>query len=92
MIDCIEKSEDKKAAELTAANELVELYDETYPTMASSIPAATALPSTPATFGPIACINKKLCGLASKPTLLTTRAAIGTADTPAAPTSGLMGV
>ena len=46
---------------------------------------------TPAKFGPMACINKKLCGFASKPTLLATRAAIGTADTPAAPISGLIG-
>ena len=30
---------------------------------ASKIPAATAEPITPATFGPIACINKKLLGL-----------------------------
>ena len=61
-----------------------------YPTNASNIPAATALPNTPATFGPIACISKKLWGLASSPTLFTTRAAIGTAETPAAPTRGLM--
>ena len=32
----------------------------TYPTSAKRIPAATALPSTPATLGPIACISKKL--------------------------------
>ena len=50
-----------------------------YPTSASKIPAATADPRTPATFGPIACISKKFCGFASKPTLFTTRAAIGTA-------------
>lgn len=30
------------------------------PTKASRIPAATAEPKTPATLGPIACINKKL--------------------------------
>src|SRR5690606_16610079 len=49
-------------------------------------------PITPATLGPMACINRKLCGLASRPTLLDTRAAIGTADTPAEPISGLIGV
>ena len=54
------------------------------------MPAATAEPMTPATFGPIACISKKLLGLASIPTLLATRAAIGTADTPAAPIKGLI--
>ena len=31
-----------------------------YATNARRIPAATAEPSTPATLGPIACINKKL--------------------------------
>jgi len=45
---------------------------------------------TPATFGPIACISRKFCGLACRPILLATRAAIGTADTPAAPISGLI--
>src|SRR5690554_7071333 len=54
-------------------------------------PAATAEPITPATFGPIACISRKFCGLASRPTLLDTRAAIGTADTPAEPINGLIG-
>ena len=55
-------------------------------------PAATAEPITPATLGPIACINKKFCGLAFKPTRFDTRAAIGTADTPAEPINGLIGV
>ena len=54
------------------------------------IPAATAEPITPATLGAIACINKKLCGSSSCPTICTTRAESGTADTPAAPTSGLI--
>src|SRR5690554_4281992 len=54
-------------------------------------PAATAEPITPATFGPIACISRKFCGLASRPTLLETRAAMGTADTPAEPINGLIG-
>src|SRR5690554_1921631 len=54
-------------------------------------PAATAEPITPATFGPIACISRKFCGFASRPTLLETRAAIGTADTPAEPINGLIG-
>lgn len=31
-------------------------------------PAATAVPITPATFGPMACINRKLLGFASCPT------------------------
>jgi hypothetical protein len=52
--------------------------------------AAIAEPITPATFGPMACINKKLCGSVSSPTLLETRAAIGTAETPAEPISGLI--
>ncbi|BBL75836.1 hypothetical protein MishRS11D_29340 [Methylomagnum ishizawai] len=34
-------------------------------TKASNTPAATADPITPATFGPMACINRKLCGLLS---------------------------
>jgi hypothetical protein len=55
------------------------------------MPAATADPMTPATLGPIACISRILCGLASSPTLFATLAAIGTADTPAAPISGLIG-
>ena len=51
-------------------------------------PAAIAVPITPETFGPIACINRKLPGSYSRPTLLETRAAIGTAETPAEPISG----
>ena len=53
-------------------------------------PAAIVDPITPATFGPIACIIKKLSGSDSIPTLLATRAAIGTAETPAAPIKGLI--
>ena len=53
-------------------------------------PAATAVPITPATFGPIACISKKLVGSSSAPTFCDTRAAIGTADTPAEPINGLI--
>src|SRR5690606_18866831 len=59
-------------------------------TKASRIPAATAEPITPATFGPMACISRKFCGLDSSPTLFETRAAIGTADTPADPIRGLI--
>jgi hypothetical protein len=33
------------------------------PIIASIVPAATAVPITPATLGPIACINRKLEGL-----------------------------
>lgn len=58
--------------------------------MASIVPAATAVPITPATFGPIACIRRKFDELAFAPTTYDTRAAIGTADTPAEPTSGLV--
>src|SRR5690606_19330642 len=36
-------------------------------TKASRIPAATAEPITPATFGPMACISRKFCGLDSSP-------------------------
>lgn len=39
---------------------------------------------------PIACISRKFCPSASRPTLLDTRAAIGNADTPAEPISGLI--
>ena len=56
-----------------------------------STPAATADPITPDTFGPIACMRRKFCVSASCPTLLDTRAAIGTAETPADPMSGLVG-
>ncbi len=56
------------------------------------MPAAMADPITPATLGPIACISRKFCEFASRPTLLATRAAIGTAETPAAPMIGLIGV
>lgn len=34
------------------------VFDYQPPNMASIVPAATAVPITPATFGPIACINK----------------------------------
>ena len=44
-------------------------------------PAATAVPITPATFGPIACMSRKFVGSSSAPTFWDTRAAIGTADT-----------
>ncbi len=54
------------------------------------MPAAIAEPITPATFGPIACISRKLCGLDSRPILLETLAAIGTAETPAEPIRGLI--
>ena len=55
-----------------------------------NVPAATAVPITPATFGPIACISRKFVGSASAPTFWDTRAAIGTADTPAEPIRGLI--
>ncbi|SCJ53256.1 Uncharacterised protein [uncultured Blautia sp.] len=45
---------------------------------------------TPATLGPMACISRKLPGLASWPTFWDTRAAMGTADTPAEPMRGLI--
>ena len=38
------------------------------PKIAMKVPAATAVPITPATFGPIACISRKLVGSASAPT------------------------
>src|SRR5690606_28069685 len=53
-------------------------------------PAATAEPITPATLGPMACMSRKFCELASSPTLFDTRAAMGTAETPAEPISGLI--
>ena len=60
-----------------------------YKNKRSKIPAATAEPITPATLGPIACMSKKLLGSSLNPSLCTTRAAIGTAETPAAPIIGL---
>ncbi len=54
------------------------------------MPAAVAVPITPAILGPIACISKKFLGLACWPILWTTLAAIGTAETPAAPIIGLI--
>ena len=60
------------------------------PKIAIKHPAATAVPMTPATFGPMACISRKLVGSASAPTFWDTLAAIGTADTPADPISGLI--
>ena len=53
------------------------------------IPAATAEPITPATLGPMACISRKLEGFSLWPTFWETRAAIGTAETPAEPIRGL---
>ena len=54
-----------------------------------STPAAMAEPMTPATLGPMACISRKLPGLYFWPTIWDTRAAIGTADTPAEPMRGI---
>jgi hypothetical protein len=61
-----------------------------YPKRLKKTPAAIAVPITPATLGPIACINKKLPGSSSCPTFCDTRAAIGTAETPADPIRGLI--
>ena len=47
------------------------------------MPATTADPITPETFGPIACMRTKFVGSSSSATLFETRAAIGTAETPA---------
>lgn len=52
------------------------------------IPATIAEPMVLETIGPIACINRWLCGLYSNPSLWETRAAIGIADTPELPISG----
>ena len=56
----------------------------------SRIPAATAEPITPATFGPIACISKQLVESYSKPITCEIRAESGTAETPALPINGLI--
>ena len=53
------------------------------------VPAQTAVPITPATLGPIACMRRKLVGSSSDPTFCDTLAAMGTADTPAEPIRGL---
>ena len=58
------------------------------PRILINTPAATAEPITPETFGPIACISRKLPGFSSWPTFWLTRAAIGTAETPAEPING----
>ena len=56
----------------------------------SNTPAATAEPITPATLGPMACMSRTFWGSASRPSFWLTRAAIGTADTPAEPINGLI--
>ena len=38
-------------------------YFATGPIIANMVPAATAVPITPATLGPIACMSRKLAGL-----------------------------
>ena len=40
------------------------VHREGYLSMASMVPAATAVPITPETFGPMACISRKFDGLA----------------------------
>ena len=55
----------------------------------SKRPAATALPITPATLGPIACMSKWFDGSYSSPITSDTRAS-GTADTPVLPIKGLI--
>ena len=51
-------------------------------------PAATAEPMTPATFGPMACISRKLPGFSRCASFWETRAAIGTAEIIHAATRG----
>src|SRR5690606_37129329 len=58
--------------------------------MLHRMPAAMAEPMTPATLGAIACMSRKLFGSSCWPTCWTTRAESGTAETPAAPISGLI--
>ena len=60
------------------------------PYVAIKTPAAIAVPITPETFGPIAFMSRKFDGSNSIPTLFETRAAMGTAETPADPISGLI--
>ena len=55
-----------------------------------NIPAATAEPITPDTLGAIACISRWFDESYLRPSFCTTLALSGTADTPAAPTSGLI--
>ncbi len=57
--------------------------------MASMKPAAMVEPMVPAILGPMACIRRKFDGLAFCPIICDTRAAMGTAATPAEPISGL---
>jgi hypothetical protein len=57
--------------------------------IARKMPAAMAEPMTPPTLGPMANISRKLDALSFCPTVWHTRADMGTAETPAAPMSGL---
>ena len=41
------------------------IANSSYPSIVRSTPAATAEPITPATFGPIACMRRKLLGFSS---------------------------
>ena len=56
--------------------------------MAIIRPAAAAVPMTPATFGPMACMRRKFLGFSFAPMSWQTLEAIGTADRPAAPMIG----
>ena len=61
-----------------------------YPKKDIRTPAAIADPITPATFGPIACMRRKFLGFSFCPTTCDTRAAMGTAETPAEPIRGFI--
>jgi hypothetical protein len=63
---------------------------KSYSRKLSRIPAATAEPITPATFGAIACISKWFDGSSRKPSICDTLALSGTAETPAEPIKGFI--
>ena len=58
----------------------------------SNIPAPTADPITPETFGAMACISRWFVGSSFTPIFCTTLALSGTADTPEAPIIGFTGL
>ena len=86
MVLQIYKKQTKKNSQIFKRHGYYFLFEiKSYPRNPSRIPAATAEPITPATFGPIAWVSRWLDGSASSPTDSDTLAESGTADTPALP-------
>ncbi len=80
------------SSEFSSIDRSISLYHflDTDSIFMTLLPADTAEPITPATLGPIACISRKFEGFSFCPTTCETLAAIGTAETPAEPISGLI--